>query len=61
MKKQQFLIMSVVGLALYLIATGLAFGVFSVMASRSQTPADVKGTVQKGPQDHFTVDPSLPK
>ncbi|MEK7140940.1 MAG: DUF3048 domain-containing protein [Patescibacteria group bacterium] len=61
MKKQQFLIMSVVGLAFYLIATGLAFGVFSVMASRSQTPADVKGTVQKGPQDHFTVDPSLPK
>ena len=53
--------MSVVGLAFYLIATGLAFGVFSVMASRSQTPADVKGTVQKGPQDHFTVDPSLPK
>lgn len=53
--------MSVVGLALYLIATGLAFGAFSVLASRSQTPADVKGTIQKGPQDHFTVDPSLPK
>lgn len=53
--------MSVVGLALYLIATGLSFGAFSVLASRSQTPADVKGTVQKGPQDHFVVDPSLPK
>lgn len=61
MKKQQFLIMSVVGLALYLIATGLSFGIFSVLASRGQTSSDVKGTVQKGPQDHFTVDPSLPK
>lgn len=61
MKKQQYLVMSIVGLALYLIATGLSFGVFSVLASRGQAPTEVKGTAQKGPQDHFTVDPSLPK
>ncbi|MBI4066361.1 DUF3048 domain-containing protein [Candidatus Gottesmanbacteria bacterium] len=60
MKKQQFLMMSIVGLAIYLIATGLSFGVFSMLGSRVQMGAASKQEA-KGPQDHFVVDSSLPK
>lgn len=51
---------SIVGLALYLIATGLSFGAFSLLGSRGAAPG-VAGDEFKGPQDHFVVDPSLPK
>lgn len=60
MNKQQFLVMSIVGLAMYLIATGLSFGMFSILGSRIQMEADKKQEA-KGPQEHFVVDPSLPK
>ena len=60
MKKQQFIIMSIVGLALYLIATGLSFGGFSLLGKTVSAPR-VTTQLPKGPQDHFVVDPSLPK
>ncbi len=60
MKKQQYMIMSIVGLALYLIATGISFGAFTWLGARSGQAAQDKKD-QKGPQDHFAVDPSLPK
>lgn len=61
MKQQQFLTMSIVGIALYLIATGLSFGTFWVLGSRVQTSSGNNQAANKGPQEHFVVDPSLPK
>ncbi|MEK7543439.1 MAG: DUF3048 domain-containing protein [Patescibacteria group bacterium] len=61
MKKEKYLMMSVVGLALYLIATGLSFGIFSWMGSRAQADSSTQESASKGPQGHFAVDPSLPK
>lgn len=52
--------MSIVGLALYLIASGLSFGAFSMLGNRVQTPSSSQQEA-KGAQDHFVVDPSLPK
>lgn len=52
--------MSIVGLALYLIATGISFGMISFFGI-GQSPVTQDKKDQKGPQDHFTVDPSLPK
>lgn len=60
MNKQQFFITSIVGLAMYLIATGLSFGVFSILGGPRAEPDTAKQNIQ-GPQDHFVVDPSLPK
>lgn len=52
--------MSIVGLALYLIATGLSFGAFSLLGGRGTSLGTTKEET-KGPQEHFVVDPSLPK
>lgn len=60
MKKQQFLMMSIVGFAIYLIATGLSYGAFSVLGNRVETSVQ-NNQAAKGPQEHFVVDPSLPK
>lgn len=60
MKKQQFLMMSVVGIALYLITTGLSFSVFTLIGNRAGAGATTRDDT-KGPQEHFAVDPSLPK
>ena len=53
--------MSIAGFALYLIATGLSFGIFSLALARGRSAAGELVAVKKGPQDHFAVDPSLPK
>lgn len=52
--------MSIVGIALYLIATGLSFGAFSLLGKGGIVPDAAKQDA-KGPQEHFVVDPSLPK
>lgn len=60
MKKQQFFMTSIVGFAIYLIATGLSFGVFAMV--RTPSPPLVKSPVSgNDPQGHFVVDTSLPK
>lgn len=62
MKKQQYIMMSIVGLAIYLIATGLAFGAFSLVGRNDQlSQINKQESKTKGPQEHFVVDPSLPK
>lgn len=59
MDKKQFIISAAIGLAIYLIATGLSFGLFSALGVGGEggllsrkTPTD---------QDHFLIDPSAPK
>lgn len=60
MDKKQFIISAAIGLAVYLIATGLSFGLFSALGvggeggflSRKASPTN---------QDHFLIDPSAPK
>ena len=53
--------MSIVGIALYLIATGLSFGTFWVLGGRLQNFSADNQAATKGPQEHFVVDASLPK
>lgn len=58
MNKQKFIITGIVGLALYLIATGLSFAGFSYLA-KSGLPGSPAS--KNGSQDHFVVDPGAPK
>lgn len=61
MNRQQFITTSIVGLALYLIATGLSFAGFSyfgpAVPSMRGTPSSIPG----GPQEHFVIDPATPR
>lgn len=61
MNKQQFITTLVIGLALYLIATGLSFAGFTYLAKRqaSNTPAVTTTTVNG--QQHLVIDPSVPR
>lgn len=62
MNKQQFILTIVVGLALYLIATGLSFGIFSLLGPVSFFGLpQLSSTKPKGDQAHFVIDPSAPK
>jgi len=59
MNKQKFVVTMLIGLALYLIATGLSFAGFSYIGksvSSGTTPA-----TKNGSQEHFVIDPSTPK
>mgnify|MGYP001564361248 CR=1 FL=1 len=56
-KKQQLITTGLLGLALFLIATGLSFALFSYVGKIPGLPS----LSPLGPQDHFVVDPSLPK
>ncbi len=60
MSKQQFITTLVIGLALYLVATGLSFAGFSMLAKSKTSPVAVTMT-GKGDQQHFTIDPSVPR
>lgn len=60
MKRQQFTVRTVVGLALYLIATGFSLGLFSIIGIRPGAEGTARDSAG-GPQEHFAVDPSLPK
>lgn len=58
MNKQKLIVTSVVGLALYLITTGLSFAAFSYVGKASSS---AKSTGAGGDQEHFVVDPNAPK
>ena len=60
MSKQQFVATALVGVALYLIATGLSFGLFRLIGTALPFGGIVSPT-PTGQQGHFIVDPSLPK
>lgn len=62
MNKQQFILSGIIGLALYLIATGISFAGFTYFGSPKSTVfpslTDTNGTPN---QEHFGIDPSIPR
>ncbi|MFZ5844910.1 MAG: DUF3048 domain-containing protein [Patescibacteria group bacterium] len=60
MRKEQYIFFSVIGLALYLLATGLSLGIFSYLG-RTATSGSLLPPGGKGDQEHFVIDPSLPR
>lgn len=61
MNKQQFLVTGLIGLALYLIASGLSYGVFTYVGNRSVSSVITPTGTTAGTQQHFVVDPSIPR
>lgn len=61
MTKQQYIVNSIVGLALYLIATGLSFAGFTQMAPKPVYPGINTETNGTANQEHFGIDPSIPR
>ncbi|MEK7119099.1 MAG: DUF3048 domain-containing protein [Patescibacteria group bacterium] len=60
MNKQQFIATGIVGLALYLIATGISFGVFRLLGRFAPMKSGTSQT-SSGDQSHFVIDPSIPR
>jgi hypothetical protein len=62
MNKQQYLTTAIIGIALYLISTGISYAAFSfvslpgVSLKKNQTTP-----TPAGPQKHFAIDPSIPR
>lgn len=61
MNKQKFFVTMLIGLALYLIATGLSFAGFSYIGKSSAGKTPSTSTVKNGSQEHFVIDPSIPR
>lgn len=65
MKKEQYFLSFVIGLALYLIATGLSFAGFSLWRQSAglgakPIPSPIANAPAPG-QTHFNIDPALPR
>jgi hypothetical protein len=60
MNKQQYLLTGIIGIALYLITTGLSYAVFKTF---SPSPSQVKVATPPTPgtAKHFVIDPSIPR
>lgn len=61
MNKQQFFTTMIIGLVLYLVSTGLSFAVFSRTGSNKPLSEAVEITTDSSGQQHFTIDPSVPR
>lgn len=62
MTKQQFIVTGIVGLALYLIATGLSYAGFTYLSdSKPATYPALTDSAGNPVQDHFNIDPSIPR
>jgi hypothetical protein len=62
-KQKQFVFFGVVGIALYLVSTGISYGLFSTLGKReikTATPTTLAVPSRK-PQRHFMSDPSIPR
>jgi len=59
MNKQKFIVTMLIGLALYLISTGLSFAGFSYLGKASIDSSTT--TTKNGSQEHFVIDPSIPR
>lgn len=59
MNKQKFVPTMIIGLALYLIATGLSYAGFSYLGTSTTTGQPSAKT--PGDQEHFVIDPSIPR
>lgn len=60
MNKQQYLTSALIGLALYLVATGLAFATFTYLGRSSFSKTQISPGGKNG-QQHFVIDPSIPR
>ena len=60
MHKQQYIITGLIGLALYLISTGLSFAAFTVVGKKSAATTSPVANIS-GTQQHFIIDPSIPR
>lgn len=60
MNKQQFITTILIGLAIYLIATGISYAAFS-MGSGIIPGLTTKPAPSNGNQEHFVIDPSIPR
>lgn len=60
MNKQQYLTSAVIGLALYLIATGLSFGLFSYFGAMKTAGSIISPTPKDG-QQRLVIDPATPR
>lgn len=60
MNKQQFVATGIIGLALYLIATGLSFAGFTYLGEKG-IGGKLTPPVPTGLQEHFVIDPSTPR
>jgi len=64
MNKQQYIIVSIVGVALYLISTGLSFAGFTYFAPslvKKTFPTLDTANIGANGQEHFIIDPSVPR
>lgn len=63
MNKQQYIVTGIIGVALYLISTGLSFAAFSY--AKGSVPGIFPGLNDAVPtnpdQQHFVIDPSIPR
>ncbi len=59
MNRQKLITSGIIGIALYLIATGLSFAVFSYFGRKATQPS--RPALVKDKQGHFVIDPSIPR
>ena len=60
MDKQHFIVTGFIGLALYLIASGLSYATFTYVGNKGVTSVSPTNTAP-GTQQHFVIDPSIPR
>lgn len=61
MNKQQYIVTSIIGIALYLISTGLSYAGFSYFGGTKSTYPTLTDSTGDASQDHFGIDPSIPR
>ena len=60
MDKQHFIVTGFIGLALYLISSGLSYATFTYVGNKTSTAVSPAATAN-GTQQHFVIDPSIPR
>lgn len=61
MTKQQYIVTSIIGIALYLIATGASYAGFTYVGAKKADYPTLTDTAKDASQDHFGIDPSIPR
>lgn len=61
MDKQHFVVTGLIGLALYLIVSGLSYAAFTYVGNKPSGVAISPTTTTGGTQQHFVIDPSIPR
>ena len=61
MDKQHFIVSGFIGLALYLIASGLSYATFTYVGNKSGGASISPTAITGGSQQHFVIDPSIPR